>query len=256
MFALLRDHPRFAATPRSSMKAIRLGSMAANPDFVAEVMEHYPEATVRTGYGATEFGPLIGVEHADILAGRITGIGRPHPGAEVRILRPDGSETEPGEVGEFVVRATWQSRGYWGRPDETAATYRPEGIHIGDLGFVDEDGWFTISGRLKEMIISGGENVFPAEVEDVIRKHPRVRDVIVYGMPDETWGERVEAGIVPGDDEPVELEELREFARAKLAGYKLPKTMRMLDEVPLTTVQKPDRRAAREQALQPSEVRG
>jgi fatty-acyl-CoA synthase len=249
LFAALRDHPDFEVTPRNGMKAIRLGAMASDAAFVAELIGHYPSAAVRIGYGATEFGPVIGAEHADIVSGRLTGIGRPHPGAEVQILRPDGSEAEPGEVGEFVVRAPWQSRGYWGRPEETAATYRPEGIHIGDLGSVDADGWFTVSGRLKEMIITGGENVFPTEVEAVLRRHPSVQDLIVYGMPDERWGERIEVGVVPSSGAEVNLDALREFARPHLAGYKLPKTLRRLDAVPLTSVKKPDRRAARDHAL-------
>lgn len=249
LFAALRDHPDFAATRRDGMKAIRLGAMASDAAFVAELIGHYPAAAVRIGYGATEFGPVIGAEHADIVSGRVTGIGRPHPGAEVRILRPDGSETEPDEVGEFVVRAPWQSRGYWGQVEETVATYRPEGIHIGDLGSVDADGWFTVSGRLKEMIITGGENVFPTEVEAVLRRHPSVQDLIVYGMPDERWGERIEVGVVPSFGAEVDLDVLREFARPHLAGYKLPKTARRLDAVPLTSVQKPDRRAARDHAL-------
>lgn len=245
MFAAIRSHESFASTPRSSMQAIRLGSMATNADFVAQMMCDYPTAAIRTGYGATEFGPLIGVEHEDLVAGRLSGIGRPHPGAEARILRPDGTEADPGEVGEIVVSAPWQSRGYWGRPEETEATYTDQGIRTGDLGVVDEDGWFAISGRLKEMVITGGENVFPTEVEDVLRRHPAVHDVIVYGVPDEYWGERVEVGVVCSGSGEVELEALREFARPYLAGYKLPKSIVRIREVPLTTVQKPDRRAAR-----------
>ena len=249
MFTAIKSHESFESTPRGSMQAIRLGSMAANADFVAQVMLDYPTAVIRTGYGATEFGPLIGVEHEDLAAGRLTGIGRPHPGAEALILRADGTEADPGEVGEIVVSAPWQSRGYWGRPEETAATYTAAGIRTGDLGLVDDDGWFAISGRLKEMLITGGENVFPTEVEDVLRRHPAVDDVIVYGVPDEYWGERVEVGVVCSDGADVELDALREFARPFLAGYKLPKSIARIRAVPLTTVQKPDRRAARAAAI-------
>ncbi|MBY6679252.1 acyl--CoA ligase [Rhodococcus sp. BP-332] len=254
MFAAIKSHESFESTPRGSMRALRLGSMAANADFIAQVMRDYPTAAIRTGYGATEFGPLIGVEHEDLVAGRLTGIGRPHPGAEARILRADGTEADCGEVGEIVVSAPWQSRGYWGRPDETEATYTAEGIRTGDLGAVDDDGWFSISGRLKEMVITGGENVFPTEVEDVLRRHQAVHDVIVYGVPDEYWGERVEVGIVCAEGGDVELDELREFARPYLAGYKLPKSLVRIREVPLTTVQKPDRRAARAASIESSSV--
>jgi len=254
MFAAIKSHESFESTPRGSMRAIRLGSMAANADFVAQMMSDYPTAAIRTGYGATEFGPLIGVEHEDLAAGRLTGIGRPHPGAEARILRTDGTDADPGEVGEIVVSAPWQSRGYWGRPAETEATYTAAGIRTGDLGVVDDDGWFAISGRLKEVVITGGENVFPTEVEDVLRRHPAVHDVIVYGVPDEYWGERVEVGVVCAGGGDVELETLREFARPFLAGYKLPKSIVRIREVPLTTVQKPDRRAARAASIERSSV--
>ena len=249
LLAIMRDHPRFAQTHRTGLKSIRLGGMPSGPEFLLELMASYPNAALRHSYAATEFGTVTAVEHEDFLAGRIDGIGRPHPGAEVLIVREDGSLADVGEVGELVVSCPWQSRGYWDNAEETAATYRSDGIHLGDLGSVDEDGWFSIAGRRKEMIISGGENVFPAEVEVVLRRHPGVVDLIVYGMQDERWGERIEIGVVVHEGSELSLEELREFGRKDLAGYKLPKSMRVIDEIPLTTVRKPDRRAARAAAL-------
>jgi fatty-acyl-CoA synthase len=246
MFAALRRHPDFQGTRRGGMKALRIGASVIDEALVRRLLEDFPAAAIRTGYGATEFGPATGIEHADLLAGRFAGIGRPHPGVTVRVLRPDGTEAEPGEVGEIVVYAPHQSLGYYARPEETADTFRPEGIRSGDLGWTEEDGWLHISGRSKDMIVTGGENVFPTEVEAVLRRHPAVGDLIVFGVPCAQWGERIEVAVVPTHDREATLEELVSYGRATLAGYKLPKRLHVIDAVPLTANQKPDRRAARQ----------
>ena len=124
--------------------------------------------------------------------------------------------------------------------------FRPEGIRSGDLGWAEEDGWLHISGRSKDMIVTGGENVFPTEVEAVLRRHPAVGDLIVFGVPCAQWGERIEVAVVPAEAREPTLEDLVSYGRATLAGYKLPKRMHVIDAVPLTANQKPDRRAARE----------
>jgi acyl-CoA synthetase (AMP-forming)/AMP-acid ligase II len=250
MFAALRRHQAFDATPRS-LKAIRVGASVIDDELVRRLLDDFPAAAIRTGYGATEFGPATGIEHADLLEGRFAGIGRPHPGVSVRVLRPDGSEADNGEIGELVVAAPHQSLGYYARPEETAATFRPEGVHSGDLGWRDLDGWLHISGRSKDMIVTGGENVFPTEVEAVLRRHPSVADLIVFGVPCDQWGERVEVGVVAAGDGEPSLDELVSYGRANLAGYKLPKRLHRITAVPLTANQKPDRRAVRDMVLNP-----
>ncbi|WP_405944999.1 class I adenylate-forming enzyme family protein [Streptomyces sp. NBC_00932] len=249
MFAALRGHPDFATTRRENVTAIRFGSAPSTDDFVRGLLRDFPNARIRAGFGATEFGSVMGFDHEDLLAGRFTGVGRPLPGAVVRILDGDGREVPAGVVGDLVVACPWQAHGYYGMPEETEETFRADGVHIGDRASRTEDGWVFIAGRTKEVIISGGENVYPREVEEVILRHPLVADAVVYGLPDGHWGERVEAGIVAVQDKTVDLEELRSFCRADLAGYKIPKNLRLLDAIPLTPNSKPDRRRVRAEAL-------
>lgn len=249
MFAALRARPEYATTRRENVTAIRFGSAPSTGDFVQDLLRDFPNARIRAGFGATEFGSVMGFDHDDLLAGRFAGVGRPLPGATVRILDADGREAAPGVVGDLVVSCPWQTHGYYGLDSETAMTYQADGVHIGDLASRSEDGWVTIAGRRKEMIISGGENVYPREVEEVVLRHPDVADAIVYGMPDEHWGERVEASVVAVAGRTVEPAALREYCRTELAGYKIPKTVRLIAAVPLTANNKPDRRQARADAL-------
>lgn len=250
MFTALREHESFASTRRDTVTAIRYGSAPSTGDFVRDLVREFPNARIRAGFGATEFGSVIGFDHEDLEAGRYAGVGRPLPGVVVRIVGDDGREMATGEVGELVVSCPWQTQGYFGLPGETAETFRSDGVHIGDLASRTEDGWLSIAGRKKEMIISGGENVFPREVEEVVLNHPGVADAIVYGIPDEYWGERVEVGIVAAPGATVVVDELRQHCRDSLAGYKIPKTMRLLDSIPLTPNNKPDRKAVRTAALE------
>jgi fatty-acyl-CoA synthase len=245
MFTALREGPSFAATPRRHLRRIQFGGSPATPQFIQQLLEDYPAARVRSAYGATECGPVTGMEHEDLVSGRIEGVGRPLPGVVLRICDERGHELPQGEEGEIRVRSPWATKGYYNLPEETAATFGRDGIRTGDVGWFAADGWLHLSGRSKEVIITGGENVFPTEVEKVLLRHPGVHDLIVYGVPDEHWGERVEVGIVPHPGRTVDLDDLRAFARKSLAGYKLPKTMRVLAEVPLTGAHKPDRKMAR-----------
>ncbi|WP_411123151.1 class I adenylate-forming enzyme family protein [Streptomyces sp. x-19] len=249
MFTALRRHPAFATTRRENVKAIRFGSAPSTDGFVRGLLRDFPNARIRAGFGATEFGSVMGFDHEDLLADRFTGVGRPLPGAIVRILDEEGRDVPAGVVGDLVVACPWQARGYYGLPKETEETFRADGVHIGDRASRTEDGWVFIVGRTKDVIISGGENVYPREVEEVILRHPGVADAVVYGLPDEHWGERVEAGIVTVQDATVDLAELRAFCRADLAGYKIPKNLRLLDAIPLTPNNKPDRRRVRAEAL-------
>ncbi|WP_078873131.1 class I adenylate-forming enzyme family protein [Streptomyces sp. NRRL S-1868] len=249
MFTALRAHPSFATTRRENVTAIRFGSAPSTDGFVRGLLRDFPWARIRAGFGATEFGSVLGFDHEDLLAGRFTGVGRPLPGARVRILGADGNEVPAGAVGDLVVDCPWRTRGYYGLPEETRETFRADGVHIGDRASRTEDGWVFIAGRKKEMITSGGENVYPREVEEVVLSHPHVADAVVYGLPDERWGERVEVAVVAAGRTTVELAELRAFCRTDLAGYKIPKTLRLLDAIPLTANNKPDRRAVRAAAL-------
>jgi fatty-acyl-CoA synthase len=249
MFVALKNHPEFATTDRSGVELVIFGSTHATPEFVAQLRSEYPSARLRYGYGATEYGPVAAMTHEDMLAGRLDGVGRPYPDAVIRILAPDGTEVPTGEVGEIAVQCSWHAVEYWGRPEETAETFTPAGVLLGDLGRVDADGWLTMAGRRKELIITGGENVFPAEIENVLAGHPAVSEVCVYGADDEYWGERVEAAVVLVDGAQLELAELKAYAADAVASYKLPKALRIVDALPLTPNNKPDRRALRATAV-------
>ncbi|WP_019544699.1 class I adenylate-forming enzyme family protein [Streptomyces sulphureus] len=249
MFAALRARPEFATARRENVTAIRFGSAPSTGDFVHGLLRDFPNARVRAGFGATEFGSVMGFDHEDLLAGRTSGVGRPLPGVTVHVLGADGAEAPPDTVGDLVVECPWRTRGYFGLPEETAATFRSDGVHIGDLASRSADGWVHIAGRRKETIVTGGENVHPREVEEVVLDHPAVADAIVYGVPDEYWGERVEVGAVSAPGATVELSDLRAYCRSRLAGYKIPKTLRLLNAIPLTPNNKPDRRRVRADAL-------
>lgn len=245
MFAAMRADPSFADVDRSRVTAIRYGSAPSSAEFVQGLLTDFPNARIRAGFAATEFGPATGFDHEDLVAGRFRGVGRALPGVRVRLVDDDGREVPVGEIGNVVVDSPWQMAGYWGMPEETAATFRSDGVHIGDLAYREPDGWHHIAGRKKEIIITGGENVFPVEVEEVVLRHAAVDATIVYGVADAYWGERVEAGVVLRPGATLTVDELRDYCRAQIAGFKIPKTLRLLEKIPLTANNKPDRRAAR-----------
>ncbi|MBV9802911.1 MAG: AMP-binding protein [Solirubrobacterales bacterium] len=155
---------------------------------------------------------------------------------ELRIADPmTGARLESRQVGEVWLRAPNVTRGYFNRPQETASALTGEGwLRTGDGGYVDEDGYLFLTDRIKDMIVSGGENVYPIEVEEILSQHPDVADVAVIGVPDERWGERVTALVVTRPGVGFSAEALVEFARPRLAGYKLPRTVELVPDLPRT----------------------
>jgi fatty-acyl-CoA synthase len=191
---------------------------------------------VRVGYGMTETGNLVAVNTPDDPAGKqVATVGRPLPEVEVRVIDVDGSVLPVESVGEVAVRGPGVMRGYYRQPGETAQVFTADGFFLtGDLGMVDEEGFLHIIGRRKEMIIRGGFNVYPREVEDRLHAHPAVLDVAVVGLPDEILGEVACACIVPVEGAIVTGEEIRDFCREVLADYKVPDLVRFLDSFPMT----------------------
>jgi fatty-acyl-CoA synthase len=191
---------------------------------------------IRVGYGMTETGNLVSVNTPDDPAGaQRSTVGRPLPETEVRVIDVDGSVLPVESVGEVAVRGPGVMRGYYRQPGETAQVFTADGFFLtGDLGMVDEEGFLHIIGRRKEMIIRGGFNVYPREVEDRLHAHPAVLDVAVVGLPDEILGEVACACIVPVEGAIVTGEEIRDFCREVLADYKVPDLVRFLDSFPLT----------------------
>lgn len=184
---------------------------------------------------------------------RLASCGMPNIGMQVAILREDGSEAPDGETGEIVCRGPCVMEGYWKNPAETAATLDGGWLHTGDLGYRDADGFYYIMGRAKEMVISGGFNVYPKEIEDILIDHPKVRDVAVFGLPDEDWGEIVKAVVVlaegAGDEAEAVTAELAELVRSRKGPVYTPKSFDVVEAIPLTPAGKPDKKALRARYL-------
>jgi acyl-CoA synthetase (AMP-forming)/AMP-acid ligase II len=224
----------------SSLRRISYGSAPVPPGLAAEAMEALG-CDLQQRYGLTEAGGQVTIltpaDHRAMVAGNTsltTSCGRETPQAELRVVDEDGHEVAPGEVGELVILADSNGHGYWNRPEATAATFRPNGLWSGDLASIDEQGYVHIAGRKTDMIISGGFNIYPAEVERVIGAHPNVDLVAVVGAPDKEWGETPVAVIVAKGEVPeAEVEsELRELCRKELAGYKQPRAFEFRSELP------------------------
>ena len=156
----------------------------------------------------------------------------PWPGAVVRVVDGEGKPVPTGEVGEIVIRSGFVMKGYWNRADATADAVRNGFFHTGDAGYFDEDGFLYIHDRVKDMIVSGGENVYPAEVENAIFGAPGVADVAVIGVPDEKWGEAVKAIVVKKPGEDPSAESIIAWAKERIAAYKAPKTVDFIDALP------------------------
>ncbi|MEU1515181.1 class I adenylate-forming enzyme family protein [Streptomyces sp. NPDC005811] len=252
LMARLRRHPDFERVPRERITQILYGSAPSSTEFVESLVRDYPNARIHSLYGATEYGgPVTSIRHEDLLAGRQQGVGRCWPGQQVRVVDDLGNPCPPGTTGYFSVRSLGQANGYWGLPQATEAAFQPEGVRVGDMGRTDGEGWFHLDGRDSEMIVTGGENVFPSEVEQVLHQHASVRDALVFGVPDDDWGARVEALVVPEPGAALVTEELLSFARTRIARYKLPKHIQAVDALPLTANSKPDRAAAIRLVSQP-----
>jgi long-chain acyl-CoA synthetase len=200
-------------------------------------------------YGLTEStGAVIELGAADHAREHLLrSAGRPYPWVELRVVDPaTGADRSPREVGEVWLRAPNVMTGYFDRPEETAAAITPEGwLRTGDGGYIDDEGFLFLTDRVKDMIVSGGENVYPIEVEDVLAEHPDVSDVAVIGVPDDRWGEAVKALVIPRDGSDPAPEQLVAFARTRLAAYKLPRSIDFVDDFPRTPTGKVRKRDLR-----------
>lgn len=189
----------------------------------------------KQGYGLTEAGVNCFAMTAEEAARKAGSIGKPMMFAEAQICDPDGGELPAGETGELWLRGPHVCRGFWRQPEATAEAIGPDGwLHTGDLAHRDADGFFFIDGRIKDMYISGGVNVYPAEIENVLLQHPKVEDAAVVGVPDVTWGEAGAAFVVARAGAGISANQVLSFLESKLARYKLPKSVHFLDVLPRT----------------------
>lgn len=219
----------------SSLDTIVYGASPIPVELVRQAVKVFRCDFVQV-YGLTETSGSItwlGPEdHRDPVGERLKSCGRPWTGVEVRILGPDGSEQPQGEVGEIVCRTPQVMKGYWNLPEETAKAMRGEWFHTGDAGYLDADGYLYIYDRVKDMIVSGGENIYPAEVESALFGHPAIADLAVIGVPSEKWGEEVKACVVLKPGHSLTEEELIAYARERIAGYKVPRSVDFLEALP------------------------
>lgn len=219
-----------------------------DPSRIVELREAFPGARLFQGFGQTETGYCLGLldedhdNHPDSL-------GRPDPQSEIRLLDEAGGEVAPGKVGEIVARTPYLMNGYHKNPEATAAYFAhgPDWGRTGDLAWRDAQGYFYLAGRKDDLVISGGVNIHPAEVERVLSAHPAVVEAAVFGVPDPDWGESLVAAILPGDGKPPAAEQLRRHCRASLADFKCPRAFYLLDNLPRTASGKVQKFLLREQ---------
>ncbi|NJP81576.1 AMP-binding protein, partial [Streptomyces sp. AA8] len=252
MFIAELELPDFATYDLSSL---RTGIMAGSPcptEVMKRVMGEMHMSEVAICYGMTETSPVsTQTRRGDDIARRTGTVGRVLPHIEVKVVDPETGETVGrGEPGELCTRGYSVMLGYWDEPERTAEAVDAERwMHTGDLAVMDEDDYVRIVGRIKDMIIRGGENVYPREIEEFLYTHPKISDVQVIGVPDEKYGEEIMACVILRDPErPLSRDELARFCRGRLAHYKIPRYLRILDAFPMTVSGKVRKVELREQA--------
>jgi long-chain acyl-CoA synthetase len=238
----------------SSLQSIMYGSSPMDPEWIQRAMDAFPQVELIQTYGLTETSPLLTAldfdTHQTALESgdhqRLKSCGRPLIGVDLQIVDEAGRGLPPGEVGEVAVRGPNVFKGYLNLPQITESVLRDGWFHTGDVGRVDEAGYLYIMDRKKDVIITGGENVYSSEVETVLYQHPAVFEAAVFGLPDEQYGEQVCAAIVLKSGGQVEVAELIDFCRKRIGGYKIPRRIEFLEEMPKSAVGKILKRTLRE----------
>ena len=228
----------------SSLRFLACGAAPLPQDVVAELGRRLPHVQLREGYGLTETAGFVSTNPPGRI--RLGSVGLPAAGVELRVVDEEEREVAAGEVGEICCRSPFLMQGYWRAPELTRATIVDGWLRTGDLGYVDEDGYLYVVDRKKDLIIRGGFNVFPRDVEDALLEHPAVALAGVVGRPDERHGEEVVAVVSLRNGSDVAADDLVAFAKERIGGYKYPREVRIVPEVPLTPVGKVDRKALRE----------
>ncbi|WP_454644790.1 long-chain-fatty-acid--CoA ligase [Bradyrhizobium liaoningense] len=243
------DHPDFPAIDFSSLRTLTYGGSPIPPGVLQRAIEAIGPVLLQL-FGMTETATvgtaLLPSDHDPQNTLRLTSCGRALPGVDVRVIKTDGSPAKPGESGEVHIRCAAVMAGYWNHPEATKAALESGWYHTGDVGYFDADGYLYIQDRLKDMIISGGENVYPAEVERALIEHPAVGDVAVFGVPDAKWGEAVKAAVVLRAGQNISQDELIAFAQTRLGAFKCPKSIDFIAELPRNASGKVLKRVLRE----------
>ena len=237
MFIAELNHPDFASFDTSTL---RTGIMAGSPcpiEVMKKVIHDMGASEITIAYGQTESSPVITQTRADDdIEKRVSTVGKPHTGVEVKIIDPvTGEQVATGVPGELCTRGYHVMKGYYKNEEATKAAIDPEGwLHTGDIAVEDEDGYIAITGRIKDMVIRGGENIYPREIEEFLYQHPSVQDVQVVGVPDPKYGEELMAWVILKEGEMLDAEELKAYCTGKISRHKIPRYIEFTKEYPMT----------------------
>ncbi|MSY07028.1 MAG: AMP-binding protein, partial [Actinobacteria bacterium] len=250
MLYTILDNPRIDEFDLSSLETVYYGAAAASPTRLKEAIDKFGQIFFQF-YGQAECPMTITVlrkgEHDTNDLARLATCGRPVPWVDVALLDEEGNKVTRGEPGEICVRGPLVMGGYWNKPEETEAAFEFGWLHTGDIAREDAEGFYTIVDRKKDMIISGGFNVFPREIEDVLGTHPAVAQSAVIGVPDEKWGESVKAIVVLRPGQSVDADDLMSLVKEAKGAHYAPKSVEFVEEIPLSPLGKPDKKALRAQ---------
>lgn len=252
MIQMILDHPKREEFNLLSLKHIIYGASPISETLLNRFMDALPKTLLIQGYGMTELSGCVSFLPPDChtkegrLGGKLKSAGFAAILSEVAIVDNAGKELPRGEVGEIVARSATAMLGYWNRPEETASTLRNGWLHTGDMAYMDAEGFIFVVDRLKDMIVSGGENVYSAEVENAIMKHPSVSQCAVIGIPNDQWGESVHAAVVLKPGCQLTFEELVDHCRSLIAGYKCPRSIEFKNELPISATGKLQKHRLRE----------
>lgn len=253
MFIAILDHPMF---DRFDYRSLRTGIMAGSPcpiHTMRQVMEKMHASEITICYGLTEGSPVMSQTTTDDdIKHKCETVGRAMPGIEVKVVDPaTGQEQPPGTPGEVICRGYNVMQGYYRNPEATAQVVDADGwLHSGDLGTMDADGYLAIGGRLKDIIIRGGENIAPVEIEEYLRRMPGIKDVQVVGVPSHKYGEELAAFVILKAGASVAEDDVKDFCRGQIARFKIPKYVAFVDQYPLTASGKVQKYKLRETAVE------
>ena len=244
----LLQHPKSEETDFTSLRQVVYGASPIAEDTLIKAIETM-QCDFWQVYGLTEtcgMATTMTPEYHDPAKGKLRSCGQPYPGIEIKIVDTNNNQLGTGEVGEILIKSATVMKSYWNRPEATAETIIGDWFYSGDAGFFDEDGFLFIHDRVKDMIISGAENIYPAEVENALMSHPQILDAAVVGIPDEKWGETVLGFVILAEDASISEDEIIAYSREKIAGFKCPKTIKFINEIPRNPTGKVLRRELRE----------
>jgi acyl-CoA synthetase (AMP-forming)/AMP-acid ligase II len=233
MIKMLLQHPALESYGLTSLQYIMYGASPMPAPVLEQCMALWPHINFAQAYGQTELAPIVTTLSAQAHRSggdKLKSAGRPTPVSDIRIVDEQGNDCCLGEAGEIIVRGPHAMLGYWNKPEQTAATLRDGWVFTGDAGRFDDEGYLYIVDRVKDMVVTGGENVFTTEVENAVLSHHSVQDVAVIGIPDDDWGEAVHAIVILHEGQVATDVELIEHCRSSIAGYKLPKSVSFRQE--------------------------